>query len=195
MSNRSRYSTSLSFTDFLFNLVIALTALFLLSVLLINPPKQETVQKREAEYFIVIKWQDYNNNDVDLWVTDGDVTVSFISRQQSNMSLDRDDVGPDESTTRVHFLPANEEIVTIRSKSRNVYTANVHLYNMRDPTNFPIISWALINSRTNRLVASGVKSLHHMGQEATLFRVYIGSSGEVDMIDKEIDYPFVNGTK
>lgn len=195
MVDRSRYSTTLSFIDFLFNLVIALTALFLLSILLINPPKQETTQKREAEYFIVIKWQDLNNNDVDLWVTDGDVTVSFITRQQSNMSLDRDDVGPDEPTTRTHFLPQNEEVVTIRSRQRNVYTANIHLYNLREPSSPPIVTWALINARSNKVVATGTKYVNIMGQEVTLFRVYINSQGEVDMIDKDIEYPFVNGTK
>ena len=105
MVDRSRYTTTLSFIDFLFNLVIALTALFLLAILLINPPRQETTQKREAEYFIVIKWQDFNSNDVDLWVTDGTNTTSFINRQHSNMSLDRDDVGPDDPITHTHFLP------------------------------------------------------------------------------------------
>lgn len=193
MADRTRYSTSLSFIDFLFNLVIALTALFLLSILLINPPKQESVQKREAEYFIVIKWQDYNNNDVDLWVTDGDKTVSFINRQHSNMSLDRDDVGPDEPTTRTHFLPTNEEIVTIRSKEKNVYTANIHVYNLRDPSNPPVVSWALINARSNKVEASGTKFVNQMGQEVTLFRVYINSSGQVDMIDKEIEHLFITG--
>lgn len=192
MVDRSRYTTTLSFIDFLFNLVIALTALFLLSILLINPPKQQEAQKREAEYFVVIKWQDFNNNDVDLWVTDGDVTVNFITRQQANMSLDRDDVGPDEPTTRTHFLAANEEIVTIRSKQKNVYTANVHLYNFRDQANPPIVTWALINARSNRMVATGVKYLNVSGQETTLFRVYINGDGEVDMIDKEIEYPFIN---
>ena len=195
MADRSRYSTTISFIDFLFNLVITLTALFLLSILLINPPRKETTQKREAEYFIVIKWQDYNNNDVDLWVTDGNTTVNFITRQQTNMSLDRDDLGPDDSMTRTHFLPQNEEIVTIRSKQRNVYTANIHLYNMRDKVNIPMVAWALINARTNKIVATGAKVLQFPGQEATLFRVYINGSGEVDMIDKEIDYPFVNGRK
>lgn len=193
MADRSRYTTTLSFIDFLFNLVIALTALFLLSILLINPPRQETTQKREAEYFIVIKWQDYNNNDVDLWVTDGDTTVNFITRQQTNMSLDRDDLGPDDSMTRTHFLPQNEEIVTIRSKQRNVYTANIHLYNMRDPANPPIVSWALINARSNQVVATGSKFLNRSGEEVTLFRVYINEDGNVDMIDKEIEYLFVNG--
>lgn len=193
MVDRSRYTTTLSFIDFLFNLVIALTALFLLSILLINPPKQETTQKREAEYFIIIKWQDLNNNDVDLWVTDGDVTVNFITRQQSNMSLDRDDVGPDDTMTRTHFLPQNEEIVTIRSRQKNVYTANIHLYNMRDPSNPPIVSWALINARSNKVVETGAKYLSRSGEEVTLFRVYINDRGEVDMVDKEIDYPFVSG--
>ena len=193
MADRSRYTTTLSFIDFLFNLVIALTALFLLSILLINPPRQETTQKREAEYFIVIKWQDLNNNDVDLWVTDGDTTVNFITRQQTNMSLDRDDLGPDDSMTRTHFLPQNEEIVTIRSRQRNVYTANIHLYNMRDPANPPIVSWALISARSNQVVATGSKFLNRAGEEVTLFRVYISDSGDVDMIDKEIEYPFVNG--
>lgn len=192
MADRSRYSTTISFIDFLFNLVITLTALFLLSILLINPPKQESIQKREAEYFIVIRWQDYNNNDVDLWVTDGNNTVSFINRQLPNMSLDRDDVGPDDPTTLTHFLPQNEEIVTIRSKERNVYTANIHLYNMRDPGNPPVVAWALINARSNRVVESGVKTLGRTGEEITLFRVYINDRGEVDMIDKEIEYLFIN---
>jgi hypothetical protein len=195
MADRSRYTTTLSFIDFLFNLVIALTALFLLSILLINPPKQETTQKREAEYFIVIKWQDNNNNDIDLWVTDGDSTVNFITRQQATMSLDRDDVGPDDPVTHTHFLPQNEEIVTIRSKNSAVYTANIHVYNMRDRNNLPVVAWALINARSNKVEATGAKTLQHSGQEVTLFRVYINNSGEVQSIDKEIEYYFINGTK
>ena len=195
MADRSRYTTTLSFIDFLFNLVIALTAFFLLSILLINPPKKETIQKREAEYFIIIKWQDYNNNDVDLWVSDGDKSVNFTVRQQSNMSLDRDDYGPDNTVNKIHFLPQNEEIVTIRSKDRGVYTANVHLYNLRDPEDTPTVSWAIINARSNKLVKTGMKHLDTTGQEVTLFRMYINNDGEVDMVDTETDYPFAKVTK
>ena len=191
--NKARYSTSLSFIDLLFNLVLSFVAMFLLALLLINPPKQDSTIRREAVYALVIQWQDGSYHDVDLWMTDGKDRANYKVRQTPTMSLDRDDLGPDDTESMKHFLPKNEEIMSIRAPVPGTYTAAVHAYVLRDKSpEIPVIHWALLRVATGAILYQGTTTLHEKGQERTLIRFRIKEDGDIADGDIINQYPFVN---
>lgn len=194
--NRTRFGTTLSFIDFAFNLIIALIALFILSIMLLNPPKQESSTKKEAKYLIVMRWQDGSNHDVDLWVQYGDRIIGFPMRQSEHMSLERDDLGPDDTTNMLHFTPINEEIMAIRSFREGWYTVNAHWYRKRDNGPDPVVRWAIIAVYdNNRIVDQGGISLDQQGQEKTLVRFYMKADGQITSFDSRTQYPFLMGAR
>lgn len=190
-----RFSSTLSFIDVLFNVLISLSALFLLVILIINPIKtDETARPDQAPYIVTIRWQDYSNHDVDLWMTDGKDICMFANRQTNGMSLDRDDLGPDNTATMEHFIKENEEFMSVRTLKPATYTAAVHYYRQRSETiEKPVVKWALIKmSPTKQVVASGTAFLESQGQEITLIRFQIGSDGQIVLKDTVSQYPFVH---
>lgn len=194
--NRARFGTTLSFIDFAFNLIIALIALFILSIMMLNPPKQDSNTKKEAKYLIVMRWQDGSNHDVDLWVQYGERIVGFPMRQSDNLSLERDDLGPDDTTSMLHFTPLNEEIIAIRSFKEGWYTINAHWYRKRDNGQVPIVRWAIIAVYdNNRLVDQGGVVFDAQGQEKTLVRFYMNADGQLSAFDSRTEYPFLMGVR
>lgn len=194
--NRVRFGTTLSFIDFAFNLIIALVALFLLSILMLNPPKQESSTKKEAKYLIVMKWQDGSNHDVDLWIQHGDRITGFPMRQTENISLERDDLGPDDTTNMIHYTPINEEIIAIRSFREGWYTVAAHWYRKRDNTPAPFVRWAIIAIYdNNKIVDQGAVQFNDQGQEITLVRFFMKSTGELNYFDSKTQYPFLMGAR
>lgn len=194
--NRARFGTTLSFIDFAFNLIIALVALFLLSIMMLNPPKQESNTKKEAKYLIVMRWQDSSNHDVDLWAQYGERIVGFPMRQSDNLSLERDDLGPDDTTNMLHFTPMNEEIIAIRSFKEGWYTIAAHWYRKRDESPAPVVRWAIIAVYdNNRLVDQGAVTFAQQGQEITLVRFYMRADGEINSFDSKTQYPFLFGAR
>lgn len=194
--NRARFGTTLSFIDFAFNLIIALVALFLLSILLLNPPKQESNTKKETKYLIVMKWQDGSNHDVDLWIQYGERVIGFPMRQSSNIALERDDLGPDDTTQMLHFTPINEEIISIRSFQEGWYTVAAHWYRKRDEGVVPIVQWAIIAVYdNNKIVDRGQVIFSSQGQEITLVRFFMKADGEINFFDSKTQYPFLMGVR
>lgn len=190
--NRTRFATTLSFIDFAFNLIIALIALFLLSIIMLNPPKQESSVKKETKYLIVMKWQDGSNHDVDLWAQYGDRLVGFPMRQSENMSLERDDLGPDDTNQMIHFTPINEEIMSIRAFREGWYTIAAHWYRKRDDGPAPVVQWAIIAVfDNNKIVDRGVVTFTEQGQEITLVRFFMKADGEINFFDSKTQYPFL----
>lgn len=188
---RSRYTTSLSFIDLLFNMVLSFVAMFLLTILLVNPPKQDSTINTEAKYVVVIRWQDGSSHDIDLWMTNEKERVYFRSKQSLSMSLDRDDLGPDSTETNQHFLPKNEEIMSIRVPTPGVYTAAIHWYAERADSPMPLIRWGLLRVDTGQLLYGGTVTLSEKGEEKTLIRFTINSEGNVVDADVLNQYPFI----
>lgn len=194
--NRTRFGTTLSFIDFAFNLIIALIALFLLSIMMLNPPKQESSTKKEAKYIIVMRWQDGSNHDVDLWIQHGNRVVGFPSRQSENISLERDDLGPDDTTNMLHFTPLNEEVLAIRSFKEGWYTVAAHWYRKRDNGPAPVVRWAIIAIYdNNKILDQGTVFFSDQGQEITLVRFHMKADGEINFFDSKTQYPFIMSVK
>jgi hypothetical protein len=200
--NNKNYGTTTAFVDLLFNLVLSFVSLFLLTMLLINPPKKDSTINSSAKYIIAIQWQDNSSHDVDLWLTDGKHRVYFKNKQTDTMFLERDDLGADIPNHNIHFVPKNEESVSIRIPQPGTYTAAVHFYKdmaapHHNPTkdmvlDRPIVKWALIKVLSGSMLASGTVSLEMQGDEKTLIRFSLTEEGEVTNIDTINSYPFIN---
>jgi len=70
MADKSKYGSSVAFTDLLFNIVVGLAFLFLLAFILMNPIAKEKDIEEKSDFIIVMTWDDESGDDIDLWVRD-----------------------------------------------------------------------------------------------------------------------------
>jgi len=82
------------FTDILFNVLLTFTFLFLVVLLLLNPPEKTGIVDPKAEFLITVTWEDGNPNDIDVWAQGprGE-SVSYLRPEAGLIHLDRDDRG------------------------------------------------------------------------------------------------------
>lgn len=115
-------------------MLLAWVALYILSFILINPKvtSQAKLDSR-VQLQILMTWEDHSPNDIDLWVLCQDGTkIGYSNRENSYMSLDRDDLGQENDYTLVdgHKVPLyiNREVISIRVRHPGRYTVNAYYY-------------------------------------------------------------------
>jgi hypothetical protein len=186
---KAKYGATIAFLDLLFNMLLVFVAMFLMAILLINPPDPEANIEQQVEYVIIIRWDPDTVHDIDLWLTDGKETVGFKNRQGSNFFLTRDDIGADAMSTILGYS-INEETISILGGIPGKYTANVHLYSVRGE--LPIrVSWILMRAKGAVRIANGEVYLTTPKEEATLVNFVILNDGRIDSIDTETRRPFL----
>jgi len=170
MGRRGQYSSAVAFSDLLFNLVVGFVFLFIIALIMINPPTKRSDIPTKAEYLFVIEWDPENSDDIDLWIRDpNDVIVSFANKAGGLLNLEKDDLGssndtytgPDGETTVVKI---NREVTTMRGIIPGTYTVFAHVYN--------IYSEAVFNEDTGKWETFNIPA--NEGQrplEFTLIRV------------------------
>ena len=132
--DKQKFKSSIGFTDLLFNLVIGFVYLFVIAFILINPISKKGDVVKKADYLIVIEWDYYLNDDIDLWVKDpvGN-TVAFINKQAGLMNLEKDDLGFNGDEVRrgniTKKVELNREVVTLRGVIAGEYQVMAHVYN------------------------------------------------------------------
>jgi len=95
-----------SFTDLLFNALLTFTFLFLISLLLINPPAKSGIIDPKAEFLITVSWEDGSANDIDTWVEGPQGTLVWYKQTQNGlMHLDRDD-----RIVNVHYYKSENQL-------------------------------------------------------------------------------------
>lgn len=131
-----------AYIDLLLNVLTGIIFLFILTTLLINPPKKAQDDgegiKRIAEYIITVAWDPNVDCDIDMWVEDplGNL-ASFRTQSVGLMTIERDDMGFKNDfiydTTGKLVLQSieNKEIWTLRGKQLGEFTLNLHLYSCR----------------------------------------------------------------
>lgn len=158
MRDRSRYSTTLTFVDMLFNLLLGVVFMMLISILLINPPKKTEVPtpKRTAEYLVRIFWQHDSPADVDLWVKEPTGAVVFFGNKEGQVThLERDDLGQtNDVDSNGKPLLWNEENTVLRGNIEGWWQVSVHNYSQKGGPN-PEVKWELVRVKDNTVVASG----------------------------------------
>ncbi|WP_022953456.1 hypothetical protein [Leucothrix mucor] len=188
--SRQRMSDSGSdpFTDLLFNALLTFTFLFLISLLLINPPAKSGIINPKAEFLITVSWEDGNANDIDTWVQGPQNTrVWFKQTQNGLMHLDRDDRGLTNDTQQVDgqeiVNPLNQEVVTIRGRPPGEFIVNVHYYKSTDQLEVPVTIYVAEVNPTLKVLYYATLSLKQEGEEKTAVRFTLNAQGKVENIN------------
>ena len=132
MMNR-KHSRFDPFTDLLFNILLAFTFLFFITILFINPITKFGNINMKAEYIITVDWNDSLPDDIDIWGKDpnGEI-VSYLKKDAGWLHLDRDDQGIVNDKVIIDgkevTYPINREVVTLRGIIPGTYTVNLYMY-------------------------------------------------------------------
>jgi len=134
-NNRQKFKSSIGFTDLLFNLVIGFVYLFMIAFILINPVAKKGDVIKKAEYLIVIEWDHFRNDDIDLWIKDPQGnTVSFLIKSAGVMNLEKDDLGYSNDVLEkrrngdTSLILLNREVITLRGTIPGEYQVMAHVY-------------------------------------------------------------------
>ena len=189
MADKSKYGSSVAFTDLLFNIVVGLAFLFLLAFILMNPIAKDKDIEEKSDFIIILTWDDESGDDIDLWMRAplGNI-LSFKNREDALMHLDRDDLGlsndkvelPDGDYTYVY---RNKEVASLRGTHEGEYLVNVHVYNKKPwkdssmrPSNIRV---ELIKLNPYDEVTQAEFIATKRGQEFTAFHFTLDEDGEV----------------
>lgn len=200
MKDRSRYKSSIGFTDLLFNLLIGFVYLFMIAFILINPVAKNSDIPSKAEWLLVMEWDPELNDDIDIWVKDpaGNL-VNFTTREKGVMHLERDDLG--HSSDRIEYgqvtktLRINREVVTLRGTIPGEYKVMAQVYGRSYPIGTEIwdkpkitdtswIEFTLI--KVNPYIETVVDKFtyNERGQQITLVNFTLDDNGEFVTADK-----------
>ena len=195
MADKSKYGSSVAFTDLLFNIVVGLAFLFLLAFILMNPIAKEKDVEEKSDFIIVMTWDDESGDDIDLWVRDpAGRIVSFRNRGIGFMHLDRDDLGlsndkVQDSNGKTIYVYRNKEVVSLRGYSEGTYLVNAHVYNKK-PWKDKIIKPSTVKIELIKLnpyneVVQITFEAKDRGQEFTAFHFTLNADGEVIKLSSE----------
>ena len=63
MESKSKYKSSLAFTDLLFNVLIGFVFMFIVAFILINPVQKDAEIEAKAEFMVIMEWDDQSHYD------------------------------------------------------------------------------------------------------------------------------------
>ena len=172
------------FTDLIFNALLIFTFLFLMALLLLNPPAKSGIIDPKAEFLVTVSWPDNDPNDIDVWAAGpAGAQVWFMRPQDGLLHLDRDDRGAKNNSVIVNgreiTSPIRQEIVTLRGLVPGEYVVNAHYYESKDK--LPVdVSVAVVKVNPQaEIVYTGTQQIPAKGDERTLVRFSIDESGTV----------------
>lgn len=127
-------ATTFAFIDVLFNLLLGITVLFILSFLLINPPDSAGQIDPPVKLMVTMEWDIESNRDIDLWVRGYDETwVGFQQLDGRYFSLERDDRGDINDYVEINgvveIIKRNYEVTSFTVLPAGEYFVNTHYYN------------------------------------------------------------------
>lgn len=195
------------FTDLLFNALLTFTFLFLVALVLLNPPAKTGIVDPKAEFLITVSWPDGNPNDIDIWVEGPEGNeVSYKRPQGGLMNLDRDDRGMVNDTQIVNGKeisnPINQEVLTIRGRPAGEYVVNLHYFKTQADTSgsddgltrVPVTVYLAEVNPVLKVLFYNTNVLEKEGDEITAFRFTITPEGNVTGIN-QLQKSLVRGTE
>jgi len=189
VADKSKYGSSVAFTDLLFNIVVGLAFLFLLAFILMNPIAKDKDIEEKSDFIIILTWDDESGDDIDLWLRDplGNL-LSFRNREDALMHLDRDDLGLSNDKVELPdgnyaYVYRNKEVASLRGTHEGEYLVNIHVYNKKPwkdhsmrPSNIRV---ELIKLNPYREVTQAEFIATRQGQEFTAFHFTLDDEGKV----------------
>ena len=172
------------FTDLLFNALLTFTFLFLIALLLLNPPAKTGIIDPKAEFLVTVTWPDGNPNDIDVWATGPDASKVWYKKTQDGlMHLDRDDRGLANDTQVVNgreiINPLNQEVLTIRGRSPGEFIVNVHYFKSETSEPVPVTVYLAEVNPVMKVLYYETVNLMEEGDELTAFRFSLSTEGKV----------------
>ena len=186
--NRRPGVPGLAFVDFLANLLLVFTVLFIISFVLIRPKNAPPALQTPGIYAVVITWPGSVDDDVDLYVRDPQQNVVYFGNRTAGLlHLEHDDLGKSSAKTasgRVVRAPLNIERCILRGVESGEFVANVQLYRAgaRRPVRVNVALWRLIGS--DKPVTTASVALRREGDEQTAFRFTVTGAGRVTNINR-----------
>ena len=189
LRNKSKFRQPFDIlTAILFKIIQALTFLFVLAAIFMNPVAKTGIINPKAEYMITVSWPDNDPNDIDTYVEDPQGNIlDFTNKEVGLMHLDRDDRGNLNDTIVVEGKtirnPLNQEVTTIRGIVPGEYVVNVHYYATENKKAVPVsVTVDKINPALE-VVYYGTVTLEKKDDEKTVVRFTINSDGTVGNIN------------
>lgn len=176
--------------DVIFNSLLGITVLVIITLLQINEPQKEEqeLKKPNAEFIVNIEWPSDMDIDIDLYVRDPAGNICYFrSREVAFMNLNRDDTGiQSDSVLNLHGqayqFQHNTENITIRGIIPGEYIINAHYYSSDDSKPIvpvPIRGNLIKINPTIQTIWEGLDTLHDEGDEITLIRFIVDENGQV----------------
>lgn len=197
---QTKYANNFAFIDLLFNLIVGISFLFIISFLLINDPKREENTEPLAEYMVILSWDSEIDVDIDLWIDGPSGVVGFQSPVSGFMYLDKDDLGHrNDSVWRngeQHVLKLNREIVNIRGFHSGEYIVNIHYYGGPEAYKTVNANVEVIKLNPFSIVHESSQELFKRGQEKTIVRFTMDGQGhysDINFLKKTIVYQRKSG--
>lgn len=197
---QTKYANNFAFIDLLFNLIVGISFLFIISFLLINDPKREENTEPLAEYMVILSWDSEIDVDIDLWIHGPSGVVGFQSPVSGFMYLDKDDLGHrNDSVWRngeQHVLKLNREIVNIRGFHSGEYIVNIHYYGGPEAYKTVNANVEVIKLNPFSVVHESSQKLFKRGQEKTIVRFTMDGQGnysDINFLKKTIVYQQKSG--
>lgn len=200
MKDKSRFKSSLGFTDLLFNLLVGFVFLFVVAFILINPPVKRSDAPKKAEYMIVIEWDDMSSDDIDLWVKDPNGrTTSFTNKAAGLLNLEKDDLGTSNDIIRHpngehEILRLNREVVTVRGIVPGRYQVAAHVYSLK-ATQFDkvgniipkvnVIKLTIVKINPYKEAIRIERIYEFKGQRLTLVNFELDANGDIESYDRD----------
>lgn len=168
--------------------------LFVLSILMVNPPEKEGNTEIKAEFIVTLEWPSGNKSDVDLVVKHPTGVTFYQQREIGGVSLDRDDLGSrleviklDDGT--IVNIEENWEHVFIRKMIPGDYTVNVHMFNLAGGATPATVKVEKLNPF--RTLISKTVVLDYNKQEETILNFTLDAEGKISNTNAEFQpiYP------
>ena len=177
------------FTDLLFNALLTFTFLFLIALLLLNPPAKTGIIDPKAEFLITVSWPDNNPNDIDVWAEGPKGKKVWYKRTEDGlMHLDRDDRGLENDRQTINGVevinPLNQEVLTLRGRPPGEYIVNVHYFKSEDQQAVPVTVYLAEVNPVLKVLHYNSVMLTEEGEETTALRFTVSSSGKVENINQ-----------
>lgn len=200
-----------AFVDLLLCMVGLFAALFIVTMLQMNPVAKKAGVDMPAEFVLRMTWPDQAFDDIDmhLLLPTGKM-VNFANKDVDFATLDRDDLGLAGSDLYVDpkgnsvAVFKNQEVTTIRALVPGKYVVNLHVYTVRNEFAYngtayqskaPLpykahVSLEKMNPRVSTIVEVDVP-LSEWGEQKTAFEFTVNEAGDVIKVDTEADTPFI----
>ena len=177
----------------LFNIIMGLFLLFIITMMMVNPVAKNAEIELKAEFIVTMTWPDESKDDVDLFVKlPNNLVINFNNKEHSFAALDRDDQGirTDRVTLpggEVIIVKENFEHVTIRKIMPGKHVINVVMWQKEDPK--PVkVNVKVEQLNPYKIIHNNTVTLNVVKQEETAARFFIrnGRVEDVDSISESV---------